>query len=244
MDKQTIVKYLGILVLVVMAFSMLAAGMLSANRSASDTSTDPLPQAKDNPFDYTLTFDANAIKELSSARFGGLTTETDKSLIDSAVLKVEGVSKVTSKFSKTSLDANNWVYLAELTVKKGFDVVSVTQKISDLNFFEKENFQAMKYMTISVPSYIMLHNIDLNIDRNFSFPTATSYSLVGTSTASGDEIVVNGQITVQGSAVLALELIESTNKTQERAMQEYLNQLQLDQNITVDTNAAVDTNLS
>lgn len=251
MDNKTIVKYLGILVLVVMAFSMLAVGMLSANNNSNDNSTDPLPQAKDNPFDYTLSFSTNPIKDLSSARLGGLTSETNKSLIDSAVLKVEGVSKVTSQFRKTSLDANNWVYLAELSVKKGFDVVSVAKNISDLNFFEKGNFEAMKYMTINVPSSVMLHNIDLNIDRNFSFPTATLSSLVNTSTVSGDEIIVNGQITVQGSAILSLELIESKNVTQENALQDYLNQIQsdqnssvqVDQNTLVDANAPIDTNL-
>ena len=248
MDKTQIVKYLGIFVLVVMALSM-AAVILSVDKYSNSTSdsTDTLPVAKDNPFDYTLTFDANAIKDLSGARVAAMTTQTNKTIIDSAVLKIEGVSKVTSQFKKTSVDSNSWVYLAEVSMKKGADLFVITKALSDLNFFDKaQGIQAMKYITIAVPSSVMIHNVDLNIDRNFSFPSTTLSALASVGTQSGDELIVTGTITVQGKVINAISLMEQQNLTKDKQLQDLTNQIQIDTNAPIDSNTAsakpIDTN--
>ena len=240
MDKTQVVRYLGIFVLIVMALSMVAV-ILSVERNSSNnpSSTDTLPVAKDNPFDYTLSFNATAIKDLSSARIAGMTNETNKALIDSSILKITGVSKVSSQFKKTSVDSNLWVYLAELSLKKGADLFTVTKSLSDLNYFDKsQGVEAMKYITISVPSSVMLHNIDLNIDRNFSFPATTLSTLASVSTQSGDELIVGGNITVQGQIINSISLLEQQNLTRDQQLQDIANQIQIDTNAPIDTNTS------
>ncbi len=245
MDSKTIAQGLGIFILVVMAFSMLAGAFLYVDRSSTGTTDNTnieLPVAQDQAFTYSISFDANTIKDLWGVRIALATTKLDKAPIDSAILKLSGVSKVDSKFVKTTQDANYWTYLADITLKKDTEVQGVLSKIIDLNYFEKSvQPEAVKKMTINSPESVLLHNADLNIDRNFSFTTATLPALVGISTGIGDEIRVSGSITLQGKAINQLDLFEQVNLTQQKLYQELINQ-QLDQNKPIDTNTPLDSN--
>jgi hypothetical protein len=216
-----------------MALSMLAAGFLYGSKNTDDNPIDvPTPTA--TAFDYTLNFDTQAIKELGSARFVTYTSELDKTRIDSQIMKIEGVSKIISQFKKETPDANKWIYYGELTIKKGADLETVLTSISDLNVFIKaDGIQAMKYVTISVPSSIMLHNSDLNIDRNFSFPTTTLSSLVNIYTSPSDKLNVSGSIKVQGSAILYIELIEKKNYTKEELYSQVITEQASDENTPI-----------
>ena len=252
LDKQTIVKGLGLFILVIMALSMLAGAFLMADNkgSGSDTTTpnpdDFFPEANATPFTYNITFDSNVLKELDSARFGAMTSSINKAGIDANILKIEGVSKVASQFKKTQSDSNAWVYLAELTFKKGTDKQGVIKLISDLNVFDKsQGSDAMKYVTIKTPTSVMLHNTDLNIDRNFSFDTenlSTVSALTPLGTMPTDEITLSGQIKLQGKSILSLELMETENKTQMAQWEEMMKQIQIDSNTPIDTNIPTDGN--
>jgi hypothetical protein len=244
-DNSMTFKAIVIIFIVVMGFSMIAGAFLMADRSnnSNPTTTDPnstLPDPTATKFNYTLIFDSNAIKDLGSIKFAGMTNILDKSSIDSKVLKVAGVSSVTSQFKKTTQDANNWIYLADIVLKKSSDPSVVSQSIGDLNEFDKtQGFDAMKLITITVPASVMLHNVDLNIDRNYSFPTTTLSALAKMSTVAGDELVVSGSIQLQGTSISSINLIEEENKTQTKLYQEYLKQVQAQ----ADLNKPLDTNL-
>jgi len=248
MDNSTMVKTFGIIILIVMAFSMIAGAFLMADRgNTPDATVDPnaevLPEPNATTFNYTLTFDANVIRDLGSIKFGAMTSSIDKPSIDAKVLKVEGVSKVTSQFSKLSPDANDWVYLADIVLKKNADAQTVASAVGDLNAFDKnQGFDAMKRITISVPTSVMLHNVDLNIDRNFPFTSTTLSALAQMSTVSSDEITVSGSIQIQGSAIVSLNLVEQANKTSAKLYEEYLQQITQDQNTIIDTNTPLDAN--
>ncbi len=250
MKQNETVKLIGIIVLVVMAFSMVAGIAISVmnnpiqtNSSSNDNTLEPTATV----FSYTLSFDANAIKDLSSFRTALVTSFEDKTLIDAQVKKIGGVSTVSSQFRKDSADANTWIYLAEITVKKGTSINDVLTGIYSISYFDSNSDKiAMKHMTISVPSSVMLHNTDLNIDRNYSFPSTTLSALTGMSTLSGDELTVEGTIKLQGTVLNSVELLESVNKTaQARMIQEWQNQIN-DQNkiVTADGNTVIkiDTN--
>ncbi len=250
MDKTTMVRGLGIFILVVMAFSMIAGAFLMADRSNTPTETDPnadntLPEPNATTFNYTMSFDSNAIRDLGTIRVGAMTSTLDKAGIDSKVLKVEGVSKVSSQFRKNTPDANDWVYLADVVLKKTYDPQTVAIAIGDLNVFDKnQGFDAMKLISISVPSSIMLHNTDLNIDRNYSFPSTTLSALAQMNTTPSDELTISGSIQLQGSAVISLNLMEQTNWTKQKLYEEFLKQMQADQNAPIDANTQlVDLNL-
>ena len=238
MEKSEVVKYLGLFVFAVMALSMIAAVFIYNPNTSTTTGEDPFPQAQENTFTYSLSFDTRAIKELSAMRFAAVTSEPDKVLIDNMVFKTPGVSKVSSTFRKEKMDDNSWVYLAEITSKKDTDLSALANSIGDLNVFDKEQgFDSMKYISVSVPSSVMIHNTDLNIDRNYSFTTTTLSSIARQSTVINDEITVGGTIQLKGNVILALELVESVNKTQAAQMDELLKQMQIDENKSVDVNA-------
>jgi hypothetical protein len=250
LEKEKIVQFLGIFVFVFMALSMIAAGLLYTDKDNTPSSnTDTLPSATENAFNYTMTFDASVTKELSSLRFGGMTSETNKAAIDAAIMKVDGVSKVSSIFKKTAMDTNEWLYLAEISLKKNFTTADVSGKIKTLSFFnQSEEPAAMKYVVIAVPPWAIIHNVDLNIDKNFSFPATTLSALANSFTQAGDTISVQGTAQIQGKAILSIELIEINNLSQEARIQEILKNI-ADQNATVastspDTNAPIlDINL-
>ena len=248
MKREETVRLLGIIILVVMAFSMIAGIAISVmnNPIQPDTSANDLPEPTSTTFNYSLSFDANAIKDLSSFRTALVTSFEDKVLIDAEVKKLSGVSTVSSQFRKDSTDSNTWIYLAEVTIKKTANINEVLTGIYSIKYFDANSEKiAMKHMTINVPKNIMLHNTDLNIDRNYSFPSTTLSALTQIVTLPKDEITVQGTIQLQGSAIVSIELIESANKTaQERMIQEWQTQIE-DQNqqIIVDTNTpSTDTN--
>jgi hypothetical protein len=238
-EQTKMVRYFGILVAAIMAFSMIAGiGYMVLN--------DPIIQNNnnDNPleptvssFNYSLSFDANAIRDLSSFRVGLLTSLEDKAILDAEVKKVEGVSTVASQFRKDSTDSNEWIYLAEISVKKNAKLETVLEGIYAITYFkESSDKMAMKHMTISVPKSVMLHNADLNIDRNYSFASTTLSALTNISTVAKDELVVTGSITLQGSVITAIELIESQNKTEENRLISQIQTQEVDKNIFVDLN--------
>lgn len=240
METSKILKIFAIVIVIVMAFSMIAVGYLwlensPAQNNNAGNGTDNLPTPSATAFTYTVSFDANALRDVGTLKIGAYTSVLDKSAIDSSILKVDGVSKVLSQFTKTSQDSNAWVYLADVTLKKNGDALLAANSILDLNYFDqsrKSDFLAAKYITVSAPPWVMLHNSDLNIDRNFSFPSPTLSAISSLTTSAGDLLVVGGQLKLQGSSILSLSLTEQQNLTQAPRV--------IDTNsFTVDTNAPV-----
>ncbi len=248
MKQEEKVKYLGIIILILMAFSMIAGIAISVitNPIETDNTTNDLPDPTATTFNYSLSFDANAIKDLSSFRTALVTSFEDKILIDTEVKKVDGVSSVNSQFRKDSTDSNSWIYLAEVTIKKTANLNEVLNGVYSVKYFDANADKlAMKHMTINVPKNVMLHNTDLNIDRNYSFSSTTLSALTQINTMPSDELTVEGTIQLQGNAIVAIELIESMNKTeQDRLVKEWEAQMvDSNQQLTIDTNNSnTDTN--
>jgi len=238
------IKYLGIIILVLMAFSMIAGIAISVinNPIQPNDTTNNLPDPTATTFNYSLSFDANAIKDLSSFRTALVTSFEDKVLIDTEIKKIEGVSTVNSQFRKDSTDSNTWIYLAEVTIKKTANINEVLNGIYLVKYFDANADKlAMKHMTINVPKSVMLHNTDLNIDRNYSFNSATLSALTQISTMPNDELTVEGTIQLQGNAIITIELIESMNKTaQDRMIKEWEAQMvDLNQQLIIDANIPI-----
>ena len=241
MDSAKMTRIAGIVIVIVMAISMVSFAYIYVDRDNTNSGNDnELPQATDKPFDYTISFEATALKDAGAMKIALMTSSSDKMLVDLAVSKIEGVSKVSSQFKKNTLDANDWVYLADITLKKNTDFAFVVTQMLDINYFDAtQGFNARKQITVSAPAWVMLKNTDLNIDRNFSFTTTTLPALAMLKTTPGDKLQVDGTITVQGSAINALNLYETINLTQDVSTD--LN-VPTDANIPVDTNAPIDTN--
>jgi hypothetical protein len=237
-------KIVAILIVAFMAFSMIAAGLLYVQTPSKSNNQNPgdstLPEPTGTPFTYNVSFDSNAIKELDSIKVAPFTISSDKASIDSAIMKIDGVARISSQFKKPALDANEWYYIADISLKKSADSTGVVQKIFDLNFFDQSKrieFFAAKYITILPPPYVMLHNTDLNIDRNYSFDSTTLSALANLSTSAGDNLVISGSIQLQGKTVLSLSLAEERNLSKEKFIDT--------NNIIIDTNSlVVDVNKS
>ena len=211
MEQETLMKTIGIIIVAVMAFSMIAVAFNSTtqNNQNSDTSginTNPIV----NSFDYELNFSSTAIKELNSFRMVAKTSNLDKSQIDTAIQKMDGVSKVSSEFRNNNNGV--WDYFAEITLKKTANLNDILNQIFELEYFTGAEKVAMKYMTIASPGELKLYNPTLNIDRNFEFTSATLPALVSIETIAGDTITVSGSVTLRGMDITALEIIESSNQ--------------------------------
>ncbi len=208
-DKRN--KIIGILIVIAMAGSMFAIGSLNSNKDSGTTDTPINTNPIVNPYDYPLSFQTTAIKELNSFRMVVKTSELNKQEIDLAIQKVDGVAKVSSQFRKT--DSAQWDYFAEISLKKNILIGDVLDEIYSLSYFDGTEKVAMKYMTVSSPGELQLYNQTLDINRNFVFEATTLPALVSIETMPGDIIALKGTVTLQGKNITALELIESSNVT-------------------------------
>ncbi len=246
MKQETILKFVGIFIVAFMALSMIAAGFLYAGDNKDNTTTQNpnVPVLDATAFSYSASFDTVALKEVKSGRVAAITSSLDKAAIDAAVLKTEGVSKINSQFRKGTVDANEWVYYADIAFKSNADIAVSVEKIYDLNFFnqsKRNEFASIKYITIKAPAYTILRNTDLNIDKNFTFPLTTLSALADLSTKSGDELKIGGTISLKGDVISSMELVEVQNLTLLKEYQDMLT-AQIDTNSITDSNSSLDTN--
>lgn len=246
-EKDKVYKALGLFIVIFMALSMIAAAALyvqSDSSSSSGATPDTLPQAQASSFDYNVSFQTKSVKDAGTLKLATITSIVDKAAVDAAVLKVAGVSKVTSSFSKTSPDSTNWFYVATITLKTGSSAETVANAVFDLNEFDQSQraaFGALKVIVISAPASTIIHNTDLNIDRNFSFESTTLSALAQLATQPGDDLLIFGTMTVQGKTALSMSLSEEKNLTQEKMLQEYITQMSTDTNsqVVIDSNSVV-----
>jgi hypothetical protein len=212
MEKETILKIGGIVIVAVMALSMLAVAFLYTDNDGSNNTDGINTNPITSTFEYDISFNTTAIQNLNSFRMVAKTTQLDKQAIDLAVGRIEGIAKVNSQFRKT--DGAEWDYFAEISTKKNTDLGTIINAIYALEYFSSSEQVVMKYMTISVPKEkIELYNTELNITRDFNFESGTLPALVSIETLPGDMLSVSGKITLQGKTVLELALVESENQT-------------------------------
>ncbi len=235
---------------------MIAAGFLYAgdNSGGNNNQNPNVPVLDTTAFSYSASFETVALKELKSGRIAAITSSLDKSAIDAAVLKSDGVSKISSQFRKGGVDANEWVYYADISFKSSAIVADSVEKIFDLNFFNQDKrseFASVKYITIKAPEYTVLRNTDLNIDKNFSFTASTLSALADVGTNPGDELLIGGTVSLKGNDISSMELVEAQNLTRLKEYQDALSSIQIDSNapivdanssVVIDTNGWVDTN--
>jgi hypothetical protein len=212
MEKDTLLKIIGILVVVALAGSMIAVAFnYTQDTPTAETDLDTVNQEQTQSFDYTITFDTNVLSELSAIRIALQTTELSKQEIDQTIGKLSGVSRVRSSEFRNLSDG--WYYFAEIDLKKNTIITDAVQEIKDLNYFDGME-EVMKRVSINTAlQTIKVHNADNNITRNFDFDYATTFATVSLDTMPGDKITVSGSITLQGKTILSLELIEGTNQT-------------------------------
>jgi hypothetical protein len=212
MEKTKAMKTLVILVTIALAGSIVAVGLVY-NEDPDTTIVDPadILNRPASAFEYEIAFDANVIKELNSIRLAAETSVINKQEVDSAIQALDGVSRITSS-SFRKIDADRWIYLAEIDLKRSTDISAGVQEILSLDSFNGDK-EAMKRVSINIPQTVTVNNSDLNISRDFSFEYPTTFALASLTTLPGDIISVSGSITLQGQAVLALELLESANQT-------------------------------
>ncbi|MFA5763690.1 MAG: hypothetical protein WC915_02670 [archaeon] len=212
MEKDLLVKIIGIIVVIALAGSMLAAVLVYAPDTTTPTDNlDAINQEQTSSFDYQISFDTNVLANLNSIRVALQTTELNKQDIDLAIGKVSGVSRIASSEFRNLTEG--WYYFAEIDLKKNVIIEDVVQEIKDLNYFDGLE-QVMKRVSINTPGEALdVYNADNNITRKFTFEYPTTYTIAPLETMPGDVINVSGTITLQGKTILGLELIESTNNT-------------------------------
>jgi len=212
MDNAAIVKYLGIFIVLVMAVSMLAAAFLyGPQQETVPQNVELTPETTE--FTYQASFDTTVISELSFLNFKALTTEIDKTKIDSALSSIQGVSRVMSKFYKSQ--SEKWIYDANIYLTRSTNSNEIKDQISDINYFSKElgEQEFTKKVTVSSPGKVELKNSQLNITRDYNFDGIILTALVYFETRPLDKISVNGTIILKGKDITFVELIESNNSS-------------------------------
>jgi len=215
MEKQKLIQYLGVAIAIIMALSMIAVGFIYNEDSSTGNDPSVVPTTPGKSFDYTVSFEGQVLKELNSIKIASKTNVVDKASLDLAVSKVAGVSKVSSQFQKASDSDKNWFYLAEISLKRDSNILAIVENIFALDSFIPGSNEGMKYVTVSPPPIVEIYNADLNITRDFNFPSNTLPALVYLETKPSDKIMVDGTIKLQGTTVLSLELIESYPLTEQ-----------------------------
>lgn len=243
-NEEKRIRAFAVFVVTMMALSMVALILyVPPNPTNEDTPPEPIVSR----YNYTLSFDSNVVRDIWIIKAFAFTDVFDKDAIDNHVLDINGVLKVSSQFKKESIDSVDWLYVAEIVVNRGSNIRRIVNDFLDINFFNKEKRDesgALKQMTIVAPKNLMIHNVDLNIDRNFSFETDSLPVWVNTDTSIGDELAVQGNMVMQNKDIIELLLVEVRNITTDRIIEQLMQQVQ-DQNKSFDSNApSPDLNLN
>lgn len=216
MNNNDIVKWIGIITLLAMVLSLVAVAFLygpTQNDSASELSNEQLYSTNEEFF-YNISFETKTLSELNALRMVAKTDSLEKENIDSAVTKIDGVSRISSRLTKLE-NFEGWFYYAEIYLKRGTSASLVAENVLSLDFFSQnsQEQQVLKYMSVSTPGQIKLVGTDSNITRDYNFDSGTVSALVGLSTISGDNVSVSGTIGLIGKNISSLELIEESNLT-------------------------------
>ena len=243
LDKGKIVQIVGIFIIIIMAASMFAIGVLynSGNSSSNNTPADTTPLTA-SKFNYSLSFDTNAIKDMGTIKLAAKTTATDKDAVDASVLKVTGVAKIIeSSFMKDQSGGTGWYYIAKLSLKKGADPKTVSGSVFALSYFtsDQSSNDVRKYMTVAAKP-IVIHNTDLNVDRDYNFDTTTLLAMTTLDTMPSDEITVGGTMVLQGTVVASIDLFENANITAESKFYSFSKVMKI---TSIDTNTPADSNI-
>lgn len=213
MERETLYKIIGIIVVVAMAGSMFAAALIYMPDSSSGDPTDVQenPTNTGSSFQYSITFDTNVVSELNSIRIVAETSSLNKNEIDLAIQKIDDVSKVS--YSEFRKNGEGWIYFAQIDLKKSANIENIVNEIFELDYFFGMK-DSMKRVSIATPKeQIELYNADLNITRNFKFDYVTTFAIASLTTKPGDVITVSGTITLQAQNVLGIDLMEQSNQT-------------------------------
>jgi hypothetical protein len=227
MDKQQSLKLLGAAIGILMITSMFAMALLYSDREDdSQPNLNIDPSLQPTATKYTVNFDANVLKELSSLKLFSKTVEMDIQKIDRSIMAIDGIRNIRSNF--TTPEDKTWIYTAELTIKKDYSLNEIISKIQELEYFEE--IQPVKYVTITAPNTpIIITNKTLGIDKNYSFETDTLSAIVDINTMPKDKISISGNMSLQGNTITSLELYEMFN---------YNNPPEFDLNsLVIDTNS-------
>ncbi len=228
MEKAQLIKLLGAFVAVLMIISIFAVAFMYGSGPQDEVNTSVDQSLQPSTFAYTIDFETQVLQELSALKFSALTTSLNIQEIDSAISGIEGVRKVGSQFQATG--SEQWVYLADITTKKGYSVEEIAKQISELEFFSGE-VNTIKYVTVSTPTEeVTITNETLGLDKNYLFETGTVSTMANINTMPGDNISVTGSISLQNNAIVTLELYEYFNMSQMLREQVDLNLPEFDDN--------------
>jgi hypothetical protein len=208
MEKELFQRVVGIIIVVALAGSMLAGAFIWMPDTPSPN--DIVIPSQQSSIEYQTSFTTTAIQDLEAIRIIGETSELNKNIIDLSIQGIEGVSRIqSSRFEPTG--GKTWFYLADISLRRNSNINEIVENIFSLEYFVGET-DAMKRMSISTPeTNIELKNPSLNLERNFKFEYETTFAITPLNTLSGDEIIVQGNITMQGNEIVFIELMEQIN---------------------------------
>ncbi len=210
MVSDTTKKWIGIFIIVAMAGSLIAGGLIYMDPD-QDLFAPPIDnQLESTPstFTYKINFDTTVLSELNSIRIAVQTDSININEINLAIRELDSVSRITqSQFVKYE---EGQYYFAEIDLKRNTNINETFNQIKNLSYFNGFS-EAMKRVTISVPETTTIVNSDINIDRQYTFEYETSVALVNLTTMPNDQIKVSGEISLQANNIVSLELSEVEN---------------------------------
>jgi len=213
MEKDLFQKIIGIIIIIALAGSMLAAALIYLPDNSNQQNVDPDLIPQNQPvFNYTTSFETQIIQDLEAIKIIVETSEMNKSEIDYSIQKIEGISRIeSSQFISTG--SEKWYYLAEINLRKNTNIKQIVEEIFSQQYFNGEK-QAMKRVSISTPKEdINLVDSETNFSRKFQFDYATTFAIVSLDSLPNDNIIVEGTIRLQGNTITYIELMETENKT-------------------------------
>lgn len=202
---STTVKIGALLVIGLMLLSGVAIFFAGQN-AGTDPNTDPnAPALKSFHADDVQ---GQVTQVFATAVVGAQTAETDKSILDEALLDVPGVQAVDSQFTKLSPTDAKLTYVANVSLAEGFDKDVFVDGV--LSIIEIETPEIYFQAAISVSPTLVVKD-ENNKDTTITLPNSIIQAIVSPETQVGNTI--SGQLvaTYQGEQLVSAYILESQN---------------------------------
>ncbi len=209
MDKaQTMALIVAILMVAsIVGYSVIYSGpQIEKPTNTTPPTTNPVQlamQASNVP--------ATVVLILPKISFVASTEQSNINVLDSAIMEIEGVRGVASRYSmgeETQL-GTGLIYIAEVQLLEQTDPALVLEKLDQIS--ELKTIAGFPYALIEIPKSIEFTHADLNLSKIYDLERNEAQVIISVGTLVGDEIVVSLEANFLGNDVLEMNAYEEEN---------------------------------
>lgn len=205
------------IIVIIMLGSTIGFGILSGGNNSSPPVGNLPPVQEPTALSFKAESDANVSELLPSILITADTNEVDLGKINAELASIIGVDKARnfdSLFPQQPSSSNEFFlsFVSTISFDPKLSSFEVFSKIkSDSNYLK--NMQGVLIGLVRVPSNVVFHNADLNLDKNHFFSNRLVQAYLSLNSLPNDAIAVSLDAVFKGEEISELKVFELRNNS-------------------------------